>query len=96
MKSTSVKKWTILGLVLMAASAVTAAVLPSNTSTKVTGALADDSGSGGAGATLSCVTGSGACTLTALSDSTNVTDTFSTGQEFQTDGNTSVGGTSAA
>ena len=70
MQKVSAKKISILGLVLMAASAVTAAIIPSkdkdNTTFRLNGSLVDSSGA--AGGTLTCklsADGNGACDYTA-------------------------------
>ena len=100
MEKMSIKKWSVLGLVLMGASAVTAAVLPSKNNINETGALVPQSGDGAGSALIfSCRPGDGDCTLTANSDSTvNVNQgvtTFSTGAGMQTQGNTSTSNTPA-
>jgi len=64
MKNVSIKKLSLLGLVLTGASAITAAVLPKNEPKKTTGTLVASVGAGGV-QQLTCVAGTGACTLTA-------------------------------
>lgn len=65
MKKLSMRKLSLLGLVLMAASAVTAAIIPSKTEGKLVNGIVDDS-TGGGGQQLTCIPQSGgqACTAT--------------------------------
>ena len=76
MQKLSVKKLSILGIVLTAASAVTAAVMPSKSSdikfanSADNGTLVDNSGGGGSAGIVSCITdvnGGVSCHLTAAS-----------------------------
>jgi hypothetical protein len=57
MRKVSIKNWSLLGLVLMAASAVTAAVLPNKSDRKITnnGTLRNNSGGNGAAGVFSCI-----------------------------------------
>lgn len=103
MKRVSIKNLSLLGLVLMAASAVTAAVLPdkSNGKRAHSGSLRVNSGAGGSEpnpVTYSCVADDPddtvfTCTLTAASQSTGTGGTLVVinDRNYQTIGNTSVG-----
>ena len=66
MKNVSIRKFSVLGLVLMAASAVTAAFIPANKEARETGVLVDTNTPRVSGQ-LTCIVGSGepACNLTA-------------------------------
>jgi hypothetical protein len=75
MKNLSVKKWSLLGLTLIAASAVTAAILPSSKDQKMTESPTFTQSDDGAAATVTCsltnnVEG-GACDISQTATSVN-------------------------
>lgn len=70
MQKSSIRKISILGLVLMGASAVTAAILPRNDSPKIfDGVLQDSTSSGGGQKSCVDIEGTDDCTLTASNTS---------------------------
>jgi hypothetical protein len=85
MKNVSLRKLSLLGLVLMAASAVTAAILPKNEPKKIGPGQLADSAAAGVSGQKTCVQNSdlNQCTFTA-SGTTEVGDSS---------GNTDTGGT---